>query len=64
MTRHEAAVISAYTGVLIGRSCYLLQYASKLLGRTVEDYELSCPKVLAEIQCKVIKEFKKLRIGE
>lgn len=64
MTRFEAAVISAYFGVLVGEPCYLLQYASKLLGRTVHDYELSCPQTLEELRRRSSGDFNRLEIKE
>lgn len=62
MSRNEAVVLSAYSGVLICDLRDLLQYVSQLLGRRVEDYELSCPKVLGEIKRKSLKDLKRLKI--
>jgi len=41
MTKHEAAVVAAYTGILIGEFSELHAYIEKTMGRSVWTHELA-----------------------
>ena len=44
MTKREAAIVSAYTGVLIGDFDEVHKYIEELLGRPVFTHELAAPR--------------------
>ncbi|MDB4726491.1 hypothetical protein OAF54_03550 [bacterium] len=50
MTTREAAVITAFTGVLVGDLITFLKYAEELLGRPVFTHDLSNEEVLDELK--------------
>ena len=39
MTKNEAAIVSAYTGILIGRFSDVAEYCEKILGRPIFTHE-------------------------
>lgn len=41
MTEREAAIVSAYTGVLIGKFSAMHEYVSALMGRPMFDIEMA-----------------------
>ena len=50
LTIQQAAVISAYTGVLIGRFQDMHQYIEKIMGRSVLTHELTNQKTFSLIK--------------
>lgn len=57
MTKREQVIVSAYTGYMITNDFDAVQqYIEKKLGRSVFTHELADPKVLKEIQEKVMKD--------
>jgi hypothetical protein len=50
MTRHEAAIISAYTGIFIGYFTDFHRYVEYLMDRPVMTYELDDPEVSIRIK--------------
>ena len=50
MTRREAAVISAYTGILCGSVEDMHRYVEKILERPVMTHEMADKKLWAEIK--------------
>ena len=57
MTKKEAAIVSAYTGILIGEFTELHKYIEKILGRPVFTHELADSKIWEEIKQKSKKDF-------
>ena len=62
MTRHEATIVSAYTGYLIGELDDLYKYLSELIGRPIYTHEI--PAVLDEYKSKIRQDFVKLDVEE
>ena len=60
MTKREAAIITAYTGVFIGDLDELYKYAKELLGRPVFSYEFY--DLADEIAEKAKKDFLALKV--
>ena len=50
MTKHEAAVISAYTGILIGRFSDMHGYAEKLFGRPIFTHEFGSDEIADKLK--------------
>ena len=50
MTKHEAAVISAFTGLLIGGFDELHKYIEQIMGRPVFTHELGSAQVANQIK--------------
>lgn len=57
MTKEEAAIVSAYTGILIGEFSDLHEYIEKILCRPVFTHELANKVVVAEIKEKSRNDF-------
>lgn len=57
MTKKEAAIVSAYTGILIGEFSDLHEYIEKILCRPVFTHELSDKKLCVEIKEKSKQDF-------
>lgn len=62
MTSHEACVISAYTGVLLGDFDDLHKYIEKIMGRPVFTHELANSKIVDEIRAKSRPDFMELQV--
>ena len=62
MTKREAAIVSAYTGLLCGEFSYLQEHIEQLLGRPVFTHEL--PYLAEEIEQKSKKDFCNLQIEQ
>lgn len=60
MTKREAAIITAYTGVFIGDLDELYKYAKELLGRPVFSHEFY--DLADEIAEKAKKDFLALKV--
>jgi len=50
MTKNEAAIVSAYTGVMIGDFSALHEYVEKILGRPVFTHEFASNQVAEQIK--------------
>lgn len=50
MTKSEAAIVSAYTGILLGEFTQLHEYIEKILNRPVWTHELASKEVMAQIK--------------
>lgn len=50
LTKHQAAVIGAYTGVLCGPMADLAEYVERLLGRPVFTHELGTWTIAREVR--------------
>ena len=57
MTKREAAIVSAYTGILMGDMNDLHQYIEELLGRPVFTHELTDQALVNEIKDKAKPDF-------
>lgn len=60
MTKREAAVISAYTGIFIGDITEFYEYIKELMGRTVFTHEI--PGLTDELHKRSEKDFMKLKV--
>ena len=50
MKRREAAIVSAYTGILLGDFSDMHEYIETILGRPVFTHELASKQVMDEIR--------------
>lgn len=57
MTREESAIISAFTGILIGPFDALHEYVEKILNRPVWTHELGNKETASEIKEKSRADF-------
>lgn len=57
MTRREAAILSAYTGVLIGEIVYLQTYLEEKLGEPISINDLSNLNLTQEQRDKIKNDF-------
>ena len=62
MTKKEAAIISAYTGYLIGEFSDFHAYAEEIMGRSIFTHEL--PNIAEELKEKSKKDFISIKIEE
>ena len=63
MTKHEAAVLSAFTGILIGSFDEMHEYIEKIMGRPVFTHELGSKEAFNEIKGKARPDFIKICEG-
>ncbi len=57
MTKREAAIVSAYTGFLLGSFSDLHEYIEEVMGRPVWTHELANKEVMAELKEKAKPDF-------
>jgi len=57
ITKREAAIISTYTGILIGEFSDVHKYIEKIMGRPVFTHELANKSFMEEIQEKSRDDF-------
>ena len=57
MTKEEAAIVSAYTGILIGEFSDFHEYIEKILCRPVFTHELANKEICVEIKEKSRQDF-------
>lgn len=62
MTKREAAIVSAYTGYLIGEFSDFQAYAEEIMGRPLFTHEF--PNIADELKEKSKKDFMSIRIEE
>lgn len=62
MTKREAAIVSAYTGYLIGEFSDFHAYAEEVMGRPIFTHEL--PGIAEELKEKSKKDFMSIKIEE
>lgn len=60
MTRRQAAIVGAYTGILAGPFADLHQYAEELMERPVWTHEFGDKRFSAELKSKAASDFKKI----
>ena len=64
MTKREAAIVTAYTGVMIGDFRFYHEYVTKLLGRQVHVGELGTEAVDELIREKSKNDFLSIEVKE
>lgn len=57
MTRKEAAIIGAYTGILVGKFEDLHSYAEKVLNRPIFTHQFADPELAEELKEKSKPDF-------
>lgn len=62
MTKREAAIVSAYTGYLIGEFSDFHAYAEEIMGRPLFTHEV--PSIAEELKEKSKKDFISIKIEE
>ena len=63
MTKHEAAVISAYTGIMIGSFSDMHEYVEKLFGYPVFTHMFANKEFTQQIKDKAFADFIKVNEG-
>lgn len=64
MTRREAAIIGAYTGICIGKFEDIHSYVEKIMNRPVWSHEFASEKFHEEIKQKSKSDFLNLTITD
>ena len=64
ITKREAAIISAYTGYLLGDFEDVNKYAIELFGEERWDKEFSDDKIMDELHEKAKKDFESIKIKQ
>lgn len=64
MTKREAAIVAAYTGVTIGKFSDMLDYIMEKLGRRVWDAELGRPETRVEVERATLSDFQALEVTD
>ena len=62
MTKREAAIVSAYTGVLLGDFDEMRRYINQIMGRSVYTHEMADGRVMQEIKRKAKNDFIDLEV--
>jgi hypothetical protein len=62
ITKREAAIISAYTGFMLGKFSDMHEYAEQKLGRQILTHEFAESKIAEELREKSRKDFVSLNI--
>lgn len=62
MTKREAAIVSVYTGYLIGDFGEMHRYCEELLGRSVFTHEFASKDVVDEIHKKSKEDFCSIKV--
>jgi len=57
MTKNEAAIVSAYTGILIGEFSNMHEYVEKIMDRPVLTHEMGNKEIANEIKEKSKNDF-------
>lgn len=57
ITKREAAIISAYTGILLGEFSEMCKYAEQIMKRPIWTYEYADKNIADEIKQKSKKDF-------
>lgn len=63
LTKRQAAIIGAYTGILAGPFSDLHEYIEEILSRPVWTHELGSDEVIAEIKEKAKEDFLDICVG-
>jgi hypothetical protein len=62
MTKREAAIVSAYTGCILGEPSELHKYAEEKLGRSIFRYEIALAEIAKELRVKSREDFKTIKV--
>ena len=62
MTKREAAIISAYTGFLIGEFQDFHEYVEEILGRPIQTIEMIGEDIWEQIYEKSLKDFQSIEV--
>lgn len=62
MTKDEAAIVSAYTGVMLGKFSDMQKYAERVLGRPVWTHEFASEHVVDELKAATRPDFMALEV--
>jgi len=62
MNKKEAAIVSAYTGILIGSFDEAHEYMEQIMGRPLYTHELACEEIVEEIKKKSWIDFINIKI--
>lgn len=57
MTKREAAILTAYTGILCGDLDDFYRYVKEIMGKSYMTHEYSNPELWAKIKTKSKKDF-------
>ena len=57
MTRDEAAIVTAYTGIFIGEFDDFIKYAEKIIGRSIMTHELASKEMWKELRSAARNDF-------
>lgn len=63
MTEREAAIVSAYTGYLIGSFSEMHKYVEEIMGRPVWTHEMADRKIADEISSKAKQDFISMKVS-
>ena len=64
MTKKEAAIVSAYTGVLVGKFSDMCEYVEQILQRPIWTHQYANKELSKEIKEKSKQDFCNISIGE
>lgn len=64
MTKREAAIVSAYTGFLIGEFQDFHEYAEEILGRPIQTIEMISEDIWELFHEKSLKDFQSIEVDE
>lgn len=62
MTKNEAAIITAYTGIILGSFSDFHEQAEKLAGRPIWTHQFGCKEFAAEIKEAARNDFVSLEV--
>jgi len=57
MTKREAAIVSAYTGILLGEFSTMHEYVEEVMGRPVYTHEMGLKTIAKEVKEKAKNDF-------
>ena len=63
MNKREAAIVTAYTGILTGSFSEFHEYAEEIMGRAIWTHEFGNNKVTEELKIKSKEDFVALSKG-
>jgi hypothetical protein len=63
MDKHEAAIVSAYTGYLIGEFSDMHEYIEKVMKRPVFTHEMASEKIVDEIKQAATDDFMDIEVS-
>ena len=63
MTKREAAIVSAYTGVMLGEFSDMHEYIEEIMGRPVFTHEMGSRDISDEIKEKAKDDFCSLNVA-